>query len=157
MSHSHIAWITQMSNLEIECKTQNRWNCARYIGSKPIYRRFWVKMLHRFGYAKSLRLGVVNAIFALYSEYIGIFRTLVMNDQNYYIHIHGDWERLSNPNLSLALYYSLSPVCTFCVRATLLDLILSTEVPNPCIPSSTSSSILNPSQLLFSISNMRWN
>ena len=47
MSRCHIARITQIPNLEIGCKTlyrvQNRRNCGRYIGSMPIYRRFWVK------------------------------------------------------------------------------------------------------------------
>ena len=47
MPHSHIAQITQIPNLEIECKTlyrvQNRRNCGQYIGSMPIYRRFWMK------------------------------------------------------------------------------------------------------------------
>jgi len=36
-----------MPNLEIRCKmlyrVQNRRNCGRYIGSKPIYQWFWVK------------------------------------------------------------------------------------------------------------------
>ena len=47
MPHCHIVRITQIPNLEIGCKTlyrvQNRRNCGRYIGSMPIYRRFWVK------------------------------------------------------------------------------------------------------------------
>ena len=47
MSHCHITRITQIPNLEIGCKTlyqvQNRRNCGRYIGSMPIYRRFWTK------------------------------------------------------------------------------------------------------------------
>jgi len=36
----------------------------------PIYRRFWVKTLYRFGCAKSLRLCAVNAISELYRGYL---------------------------------------------------------------------------------------
>ena len=47
MSYCHITRIIQIFNLEIGCRmlyrVQNRQNCRRYIGSMPIYKRFWVK------------------------------------------------------------------------------------------------------------------
>ena len=74
MSHCHITRITQIPNLEIRCK--------RYIGSKIaeiaadmsgpclFIGDFGRKTLYRFGCAKSLRLGAVNAISGLYRGYL---------------------------------------------------------------------------------------
>ena len=75
MSYYHIARITQISNLEIECE--------RYIGSKiaeiaadisgpcRFIGDFGWKSLYRFGCTKSLRLGAVNAIIGAIS---GLYR-----------------------------------------------------------------------------------
>jgi len=51
-------------------RVQNHRNCGRYIGSMPIYQRFWMKNAISVGCVKSLRLGAVNAISAQYRGYI---------------------------------------------------------------------------------------